>query len=146
MHADNASVENAEALDWNQIRGAPVAEIGARTHAVVAAFNHAKNIQWVPDFVFRVAHGAAVFVEGHLHIQLLRRALPIGDQFGGLAANRIEAHLFCKTHDGVDVLFSLCPDYAIVDGMHADSFELRLQFLHGRIRHGVMHFVGGARL
>jgi hypothetical protein len=64
VDADDAAVEDAEALAGLEVGGAPVAEVGTGPEVVVAAFDDAEDVEGIPDLVFRVAHGAAVFMEG----------------------------------------------------------------------------------
>ena len=94
VHADDAAVENPQTLDGIQIGGTPMAEVGTGTDPMVAAFHHAENVERIPDLVFGIAHGTAVFVEGNLDIKLLRRGFPGGDLFGRFRADGVEFHLF----------------------------------------------------
>ncbi len=47
VDADDAAFEDAEALDGDEVRGAPVADIGADADALIAAFDYTEDVKGV---------------------------------------------------------------------------------------------------
>ena len=68
VDTDDATVEDSKALDGFEVGSAPVAQVSAGADTFVATFYKAADVKRVPDFVIRIAHGAAVLVEGNFHI------------------------------------------------------------------------------
>jgi hypothetical protein len=141
VDADDAPLEDAQALDGDKLGGAPVAEIGTGTDAVVAAFYDTEDVERVPDLVIRLAHGAAVLVESDLDVGPFRGGLPCDDLFGGFGADGVETHLLGKVHDGVHLLGVAGADDAVVDGMDALACALGEEFLPGFLGHRVVNLL-----
>ena len=146
VDADDAAIEDAQALDGDEVRCAPVAEIGAGTYALIAAFDNSTDVERIPDLVFRVAHGATVFVEGDFDIGAYRCGFPCNDLLGGFSANGVQAHGLGKIHDTIDFVRVWSLDDPVVDCVHTEAFALGKEFLPRLFRHGVMNFDLGVGL
>lgn len=109
----------------------------------VAAFDDAEDVERVPDFVFWIAHRAAVFVESDFDIELPGGGFPGDDLFGGFGADGVESHFFSEGHDRLYLVAAVGADDAVVDGVDAQAFALCEQLVHGDLGHGVVDFYFG---
>ena len=146
VDAHDASIEDAEALDWDEVRRAPVAEIGTCAQAMVATLDDAEDVEWIPDLVVWVAHGAAVLVESDLYIGADGCFFPCGYLFGGLAAYSVEPHFFRKVHDLIYFFRGFAFYDAVVHSVHALALALGEELIDLCIRHSVADFDIGFRL
>ena len=151
VHADDAAVKDAQALDGLQVGSRPVADVGAGADAGVAAFDDAEDVERIPDLILRVdltvlGEARAVLVEGDLDVELLGGGFPMGDLLGGFGADGVEAHLLGEGHDRVDLFLILGADDTIVDGVHALAGELGHRSPDGFMRtlSLTLHVVRGA--
>ena len=143
MHADDAAIQNPQAFDRLQVGGTPVPEVRAGSDAFVAALYDSTDVERVPDLVFRIAHGAAMLMEGDLDIKFDGRSFPCGHLFGRFRADGVKFHFFGKCHDGPDFLGIVSTYHSIVHGADSLTGALGFEFGHGFGGHGVAYFFGG---
>src|SRR5262245_34277820 len=96
MAADDAALEDLDAIERIEAGGLPVTGVRARSDARIAILGHRDDVMRIPDLVVRVVGFSRVVVNANADVELLHERFDDVELVGLFGGDAVEAELLAE--------------------------------------------------